>query len=216
MGSSENKNIMIYESAEGSIGVLKDLARNPIKIKGVFKKAYEICGYDLNSKTDEFEGKRGKASYDDLLSYYNQRDHQEINRHSIINALTLLINSNADDTKGTTYEEKFAELKTLLHHRSPGELALLEHLYNEGYRLPDYTNYNMENYYIQPDFVYKDDNALIFVDGGIHKNTLLKADDHKKRSLLERDGFDVLVWDETSEAISSFVAKRQDIFRKVR
>lgn len=215
MGSGENKNIMIYESAEGSIGILKDLARNPIKVREMFSKAYEICGYDIHTKTDIYPA-RPKASYDDLLSYYNQRDHQVIDRHSIIKALELLISANPDDTRGTTYEARYKELLSRLHHKSPAELNLLEHLYQSGYRLPDYTNYNMEKYYIQPDFVYKDDKALIFVDGGIHKNNAVMADDAKKRTLLERDGFDVLVWDETSEHVSAFIAKRKDIFRKVR
>jgi very-short-patch-repair endonuclease len=215
MGSNENKNIMLYESAEGSIGVLKDIAKNPVKLRSLFLKAYEICGYDYETKIDKYPH-RPKASYEDLLSYYNQRDHLSINRHAIIAALELLISSDPDDTKGTSYEEKYTELQKGLHHRSPGEKELLDYLFENGYRLPDYTNYNLEKYYIQPDFVYKNENALIFVDGGIHKNSIIKADDIKKRMLLEREGFDILVWDETSEPVSSFIVRRQDIFRKVR
>lgn len=159
---------------------------------------------------------RPKASYDDLLSYYNQWDHIKINRHSIIKALELLIASNPDDTIGGSYEEKYEELKKGLHHRSPGEKILLDYLFENGYRLPDYTNHNMEQYYVQPDFVYEKEKALIFVDGGIHKNAIIKADDAKKRKTIELAGFEVLVWDETSEPVASFVSRRQDIFRKVR
>jgi superfamily II DNA/RNA helicase len=215
MGSNEFKNIMLYESAEGSIGVLKDIARNPAKLRELFLKAYDICGYDYNTKEDKFP-LRAKASYDDLLSYYNQMDHIKINRHSIVKALELLIASNPDDTVGGSYEEKYEELKSGLHHRSPGEKELLDYLYENGYRLPDFTNYNMEKYYIQPDFVYEKEKALLFVDGGIHKKALTKADDDRKRKTLELAGFDVLVWDYTSEQVSSFVSRRLDIFRKVR
>jgi hypothetical protein len=215
MGTNENKNIMLYESAEGSIGVLKDIARNPVKLRELFLKAYEICGYDYENKKDLFPN-RPKASYDDLLSYYNQLDHLKINRHSVINALELLITANPDDTVGSTYEEKYEELKKGLHLKSPGEMLLLNHLFENGYRLPDHTNYNLKKYFIQPDFVYKEGNVLIFVDGGIHKNNVLKADDAKKRSILTGDGYDVLVWDETSEPVSTFITRRQDIFRKVR
>ena len=215
MGKGENKNIMIYESAEGSIGVLKDVARNPIKLRELFLKAYEICGYDYTTKTDKYP-ERPKASYDDLLSYYNQKDHPIIDRHSIKLALELLIVSNPDDTQGSTYEEKYQELLGKVHHRSPGEKKLLEHLFENGYRLPDYTNHRMEQFYIEPDFVYKDDKALIFVDGGIHKSSVLKADDLKKRTALTNAGYDVLVWDDTSEPVDAFITKRQDIFRKVR
>ena len=215
MGSLENKNIMLYESAEGSIGVLKDVARNPAKLREIFLKAYEICGYDFSSKEDKYPN-RPKASYDDLLSYYNQQDHIKIDRHSIVKALELLIASNPDDTVDGSYEEKYEQLKKGLHHQSPGEKELLDYLYNNGYRLPDFTNHNMEKYYVQPDFVYEKDKALIFVDGGIHKNAILKADDQKKRKTIELAGFDVLVWDYTAEPVESFVSRRQDIFRKVR
>lgn len=215
MGSNENKNIMLYESSEGSIGVLKDIARNPAKLRELFLKAYEICGYDYESKNDKYPD-RAKASYDDLLSYFNQRDHGVINRHAIIKALELLINSNPDDTVGGTYEEKYEELKKGIHHRSPGEKELLEYLFTNGYRLPDYTNHNMEKFNVQPDFVYEKEKALIFVDGGIHKNAVVRASDDKKRKIIELAGFDVLTWDETSEDVAAFVTRRQDIFRKVR
>jgi very-short-patch-repair endonuclease len=215
MGSDENRNIMLYESSEGSIGVLKDIARNPAVLRTLFLKAYEICGYDYNLKTDKYPA-RPKASYDDLLSYYNQMDHVKINRHEIIAALELLIISNPDDTVGGTYEEKYEELAKGLHHKSPGEKVLLEYLFNNGYRLPDFTNHNMEQFYVQPDFVYDKERALIFVDGGVHKKSVVRADDDKKRKTIELAGFDVLVWDYTTEQVDSFVSRRQDIFRKAR
>jgi superfamily II DNA/RNA helicase/very-short-patch-repair endonuclease len=215
MGSDENKNIMLYESSEGSIGVLKDIARNPAILRTLFLKAYEICGYDYKTKEDKFPG-RPKASYDDLLSYYNQMDHVKINRHDIVKALDLLISSNPDDTIGGTFEDKYEELLKGIHHKSPGEKELLEYLFNNGFRLPDFTNHNMEEFYVQPDFVYDRERALIFVDGGIHKKGIVKADDDKKRKAIELAGFDVLVWDYTTETVDSFVSRRQDIFRKVR
>jgi len=64
--------------------------------------------------------------------------------------------------------------------------------------------------------VYEKEKAVIFVDGGIHKKSIIKADDDKKRKILEIAGFDVLAWDDTSESVESFVSGRQDIFRKVR
>jgi superfamily II DNA/RNA helicase len=215
MGQTENKNIMVYESAEGSIGVLKDIARSPAKLKQIFQLAYEICGYDYSTKTDKYP-ERPKASYEDLLSYYNQMHHSIIDRHSIIPALELLIASEPDNTKGSSYEEKFQDLLKKIHQKSPGEKILLEYLFSNGYRLPDETNYRMEQYYIEPDFLYKEEKALIFVDGGIHKSSAIKADDLRKRTILRNAGFDVLEWDQTSESIEAFVSHRQDVFRKVR
>jgi superfamily II DNA/RNA helicase len=215
MGEAEHKNIMLYEAAEGSIGVLKDISRNPVKLRTIFMEAYKICGYDYETKQDLYP-MRPKASYDDLLSYYNQLDHSKLNRHVIIDALELLIQSNPDDTVGETYEGKYLTLLEGIHQRSPGEKTLLDYLYHNGIRLPDYTNYNMEQFYVQPDFVYKKEKALIFVDGGVHQQAIVKADDAKKRRELELAGYDILVWDTTTEAVSAFVARRLDIFRKVR
>ena len=191
------------------------MAKNPINLRGIFLAAYTICGYDFATRQDNYP-ERPRASYDDLLSYYNQPDHGKIDRHSIIKALELLIASNPDDTVGGSYEEKYEKLAKGLHLRSPGEKDLLDYLYNNGYRLPDFTNHNMEQFYVQPDFVYEREKALIFVDGGVHKRVVNKADDEKKRKTIELAGFDVLVWDYTSEQVASFVTRRQDIFRKVR
>ena len=215
MGKNENKNIMLYEAAEGSIGVLKDIARNPAKLHEIFKLAYSICGFDPETKNDMYP-ERPKASYDDLLSYYNQFDHNNINRHSVKDALELLILSTPDDVQDGTYEEKYLSLKKNIHPKSPGEEIFLNYLFDNGYRLPDYTNYNLKQFYIQPDFVYEKEKALIFVDGGIHKNASIKSSDNLKRKELELAGFDVLVWDDTSEPIDAFITRRQDIFRKVR
>ena len=82
--------------------------------------------------------------------------------------------------------------------------------------MPDFTNHNLERFYVQPDFIYKKENAVIFVDGGIHKKTITKADDIKKRNALSIAGYDVLEWDYTSEEIQAFITRRKDIFRKVR
>ena len=215
MGAGDNPNIMLYESTEGSIGILKDIANNPIKLKEIYTSAYEICGFDKNIKKDNFP-ERPKASYDDLLSYYNQSDHNVIDRYSIKNALELLMSVNPDDTKGSSYDEKYIQLKKGIHPKSPGEKQLLDFLYENGFRLPDHTNYNLEQFYIQPDFVYEKEKALIFVDGGIHKKEEIKIGDEEKRKHLKLAGFDVLAWDQMSEDLSSFISKRRDIFRKIR
>lgn len=215
MGLSECPNIMLYESAEGSLGVLKDLANNPNKLKDIFLKAYEICGYDWVTKEDKYPDKP-KASYDDLLSYFNQIDHGKIDRHSIVKALEMLIAATPDNTTGVSFIEKYKELKAGIHPQSPGEEQLLDYLYHEGYKLPDHTNYNMDEYYIQPDFVYKAARALIFVDGGVHKDKKVAAKDTKQRKILENAGFDVLIWKYLEEPIEDFILRNKHLFRKVR
>ncbi|MEM9022261.1 MAG: hypothetical protein AAGB22_00870, partial [Bacteroidota bacterium] len=61
-------------------------------------RAYAICCYqdgrDMHPQQEKHE-----ASYEDLLSYYNQRDHRFINRSLIKTPLELLLRSEvqADD-----------------------------------------------------------------------------------------------------------------------
>jgi hypothetical protein len=59
-------------------------------------------------------------------------------------------------------------------------------------------------------------NSLTGLEGEDGPILVVKIDDNKKRKKLELDGYDVLVWDYTSEQVDSFVSRRQDIFRKVR
>ena len=73
----------------------------------------------------------------------------------------------------------------------------------------------MADYYIQPDFIFKP-NHLVFCDGGIHKKSEVKNEDERKRKILENAGYDVLVWDETSEPLEQFIQRRKDVFRKVK
>lgn len=214
MGKDDAKNILIYESAQGSLGILSQLAQDGSKLRQVFEEAYDICGYDFKTKEDLFPS-RSKATYDDLLSYYNQQHHKEINRHVVIPALEALLACEIDNSETGNYDDNYEKLKRGLHPKADGEKALLEHLYKNGLKLPDHTNYNMADYYIQPDFIFKP-NHLVFCDGGIHKKSDIKNEDERKRKILENAGYDVLVWDETSEPLEQFIQRRKDVFRKVK
>jgi hypothetical protein len=83
MGNDETPNIFLYESAEGSLGVLSQFIENKDVFHQVVAEAIHLCRYEDETYTDE-------ASYTDLLSYYNQRYHNEINRFAIKEALETL------------------------------------------------------------------------------------------------------------------------------
>ena len=51
--------------------------------RGVIEAAEQVCRFH----DDEY---KAPASYDDLMSYYNQRDHQRLNRFLIQDALGKL------------------------------------------------------------------------------------------------------------------------------
>jgi hypothetical protein len=85
MGDKEEPNIMIYESAEGSLGILKQVVENNAGMMArIAAEAWKICHFDLE---DEGRERFGAASYRDLLSYFNQPYHESIDRFLIKDAI---------------------------------------------------------------------------------------------------------------------------------
>jgi hypothetical protein len=87
IGNPATPNIFIYESAEGSLGILSRFIEEHDTFIRVVNEAYSLCRFDNESYL-------APASYDDLLSYYNQRDHERISRFSIKEALENLMKCN--------------------------------------------------------------------------------------------------------------------------
>ena len=83
MGTEKVPNIFLYEAAEGSLGILSQFIENADIFHQIIGKAIKICRYDDKKYCED-------ASYDDLLSYYNQRHHNIINRFLIEDALQKL------------------------------------------------------------------------------------------------------------------------------
>jgi superfamily II DNA/RNA helicase len=83
IGNPNSPNILLYEASEGSLGVMAQLVANTENWKIVANEAWRICRYDESAYVE-------KASYDDLLNYYNQQDHAVIDRFLIQSALERL------------------------------------------------------------------------------------------------------------------------------
>ncbi|TDQ33375.1 DEAD/DEAH box helicase [Zeaxanthinibacter enoshimensis] len=219
MGEGEFANILLYEAAESSLGVLAELIRNPTKLKEVFKTAYEICHYDLTTRQDTHPDGL-IASYDDLLSYYNQRHHDIIDRTLIKRPLEMLIDASIEvqENEQSSYHQHYQYLLETYDKNSSTELKFLRYLYNKGLALPDKAQYNLKGYYISADFVYEDPNTeiqtFVFVDGSVHDAEEQKIEDDKKRNLLRDNGYDAIVW-RYDQSLDDLVESRKDIFRKV-
>ena len=219
MGSGENKNILIYEAAESSLGILSELIKNPEVLKQVFKTAYELCYFNVETKKDD-KPEALKASYDDLLSYYNQIYHNKIDRHLIKEGMEKLIYSKIESTKknNISYEDQYQFLLRNYDRNSSTELRFIEFLYEAGLALPDKAQLNLQHYYISADFVYenKAENSItyVFVDGSVHDDPEVAQQDRTKRNQLDDDGHDFIVW-RYDEPLEDLVNRRSDIFRKV-
>ena len=214
MGDPDHPNILIYEAAEGSLGVLSQLVTDVEKFHQVVRNAYAICyfkdGIDLHPE-------KGPATYDDLLSYFNQRNHAVINRYLIKEALEKLLACEAqiNSTGGKEdYEGQYQLLESKRDPNSSTEAKFLKYLYEQKLRLPDAAQHRIQGYYVQPDFFYTP-NICLFIDGSVHDGLALKVSDQGKRDMLKQAGYQVLVW-YYKDSLDEFVSKRPDIFYKVK
>jgi len=210
IGDPANPNIFIYESAEGSLGILSQFIEDKSVFNNVIEEAYRLCKYDDENYTDP-------ASYDDLLSYYNQRDHEKINRGEIRAALEALMKCRFEIITNKSfmgYKEHYEHLMSTYDQSSSTERSFLSYLSDNGYRLPDAAQKEIDGIYVRPDFYY-DPGIHVFCDGTPHdKSDVMKHDSEVRQAIINR-GEEILVYNYRDD-METFVNKRPDIFKKVR
>jgi hypothetical protein len=210
MGKPEQPNIFLYEASEGSLGILTQFATNKDIFKQVVQEAIQLLRFDDPDYKDP-------ASYDDILSYYNQRHHEEIDRFLIQDALkkldacTFEIQTNASFD---TYEQQYESIRSRIDPTSSTEREFVDYLYRNNLRLPDQTQKRVDGIYVQPDFFYEPD-VWVFCDGTPHDNPEVKRNDKEKRQAIRNRGDDVFVY-YYRDNLADKIAGRSDIFSKVR
>ncbi|OQA86265.1 MAG: putative ATP-dependent helicase Lhr [bacterium ADurb.Bin236] len=210
VGDPEAPNILLYEAAEGSLGILSQFMEDVNVFHKVVEQAIAICRYD----DPEY---KGPATYDDLLSYYNQRDHKTIDRHLIKDALEKLLICDIEiqtNVGFANYEEQYQNMRRNLDPNSSTELKFLSYLYDNGLRLPDAAQKRVEGLYVQPDFYYEP-RIWVFCDGTPHDDPAVQADDEQKRQAIIAKGDEVWVY-YYRDNLAEKIAARPDMFRKVR
>jgi len=210
VGDPEAPNILLYEAAEGSLGILSQFVEDVQVFKKVIEEAKKICRFD----DPEY---LAPASYDDLLSYYNQRDHKVIDRLLIRDALDKLALCTIEIQTNTgfrDYEEQYQSMLRNLDLNSSTERAFIKFLYDNGLRLPDAAQKRVEGIYCQPDFYYEP-RLWVFCDGSPHDAKDVSERDEEQRQLIIARGDEVWVW-QYRENLAAKIAQRPDIFRKVR
>lgn len=90
----------------------------------------------------------------------------------------------------------------------------MNYLYRQGLRLPDGAQVLTDGIYCRPDFNYEPDIHL-FCDGTPHDKPETQEMDRKRREAIRNRGEQVLVW-HYKERLEDFIAKRLDIFKKVK
>jgi len=112
------------------------------------------------------------------------------------------------------YDLQYQKLEAERDPNSSTEEKFLKYLHENKLRLPEYAQYRISGYYVQPDFFFKP-NICLFCDGSVHDDPALKVNDQGKRDMLRQAGYQVLVW-YYKESLEEFVKKRPDIFYKVK
>ncbi len=220
MGDAEKPNILINEASEGSLGILSQLISDPIKMKEWFIASYEILHFDATSREETDLGKSlPHATYQDLLSYYNQIHHQILNRYNIKETLENLMDCDVELVQGSgnDREEQYKYLLDAYDKSSSTELKFIEYLYKNGYVLPDKAQVNLKDYYISADFVFNSSigNTIVFCDGSVHDKEDIKKRDDMIDKILQEGAVDVIRW-HYKDSIEKLIEGRKDIFRKVK
>jgi len=194
IGQDEHRRILLWEAAEGGIGVLTRLTTEPGAVASVAREALDICHFDPDTGEDRAQPDAcSRACYQCLLSFSNQRDHAQLDRHMIRDFLLSLAQSTTrPGSDERNYEEHYQWLRTLTDTRSELERRFLDHLYRTNRRLPDHTQRELADYYCRPDFFYVERNAAVFCDGSVHDDPKQAEEDRKIRQDLEDLGYRVI------------------------
>lgn len=217
MGDLRVPNILIYENAEGSLGVLSRIVEETSAYSAIVDRALEICYGTTEELSEEERDSLIPADYSNLLNYYNQPYHQQIDIRTIYNALHIMKSAKIErHTAGQTlsYDEQYRELQANRDQSSSTEYEFLKYLYEHHLRLPDEAQPMFpEEYFVKPDFKYGD-RILIFCDGTPHDRPEVQEDDRIKRQVLDDAGYIVLAW-HYATPLEKFIENHRDIFTPV-
>lgn len=183
--------ILLYESAEGGAGVLRQLVSDPQAIKDVARKALELCHFDPDNREDLKHGPNAvedceAACYDCLMSYYNQPDHRLLDRNLTKTPLYEL--AHGEVTISPTSLERdahLAYLKALCE--SDLERDWLDFLSERNLLLPDMAQKIIEACNTRCDFYYSDRSVAIYIDGPHHDGPGATAHDNETADCLVMD-----------------------------
>ncbi len=212
----QRNTILFYEAAEGGAGVLTRLVTGADSMVRVARRALHICHF---SSDDEWQTHADTDAgceagcYRCLLSYYNQPDHELIDRRhpQVIELLKKLTRSSISvSSRGRSYQDQHEQLDRL--SGSSLEKAWLDYVRNHGHRLPDDAQLTLEQHGTRPDYVYRDYQAVVYVDGPHHEQPGQSKLDDKITRRLEDAGLTVIRFPKDQSRWPAIFAQYPDLF----
>ena len=198
IGQGSHRRILLWEEAEGGIGVGERLIDEKDSLARIAIQALRACHYDPNTGEDIEESEETiceVACYQCLMSYSNQREHGLLDRRIIRDFLMDMSRSVTERaTEGRSRGEHMDWL--LAQTDSPFEREFLRLLYDNGHKLPDAAQYRpTEEVFAQTDFYYNRDGrrgVCVFIDGPSHDSDSQRTKDTGVREELEDLGFGII------------------------
>ena len=192
---TDRKTLLFYEASEGGAGVLRQLVEDQHALSRVARKALELLHFDPDTGADiaETHGRERceAACYECLLSYYNQRDHQVLDRHVIAPVLHDWSRRTAELAAGPLPRPEQVEL-LLRAAQTELERTWIRLVDERGHRLPDFAQRLFEELRARPDFYYYEAEVAIFIDGPHHDEEAQRAEDRQIDERLTNSGMSVI------------------------
>lgn len=222
--TKERNAVLFYEAAEGGAGVLTRLATDGGAWQKVAKTALELMHWalpdghkdwtalPLNDWENTDKGCEA-GCYRCILSYFNQPDHEHIDRQDP-QTLAWLAKLTAMQLTAGSGGRSAADQDEHLSRASGSSLeqAWLAAIERHGLRRPDVAQPYLEAYEVRPDFAYRESRALIFVDGPHHDSPNRQMiDEHQTRDL-EEAGFLVLRFSKETSRWPALFTRHPDVF----
>ena len=193
----KRRHLLFFEAAEGGAGVLRQLVEDPSAWTRIARTALKLCHFDPDTgadlgKAEHAEEKCQAACYDCMLSYFNQSDHESLDRHCIKELLQqIMFGAMEPSPVEIPRAEHLAQLKRLCD--SGLERQFLDFLDQHNLRLPERAQHYYEQFTTRPDFSYTGENpAFIYVDGPPHDYPDRQTRDAAQTAALTAEGITVI------------------------